>query len=141
MRLLTYLNGLDLGQITRFCITGVLAWIVDTVTLNGLLHWGTPPLLAKVGAAIIATIFSWGLNRNWAFSSPKTKSLRREAAQFALANILGMLPPLVCLLVSHYGLGLISPLADTISANVIGLFFGTILRYVLYKRVVFRDFN
>jgi putative flippase GtrA len=44
---------------------------------------------------------------------------------------------LVCLWFSHYILGFTSPLADNISANVIGLGLGTIFRFWSYRRWVF----
>ena len=52
-------------------------------------------------------------------------------------NGLGMLPAVICLGVSHYLLGFTSLLADNISANIIGLVLGTILRFFLYEHTVF----
>jgi putative flippase GtrA len=39
--------------------------------------------------------------------------------------------------VSHYVLGFTSPLADNISANVVGLGLGTLFRFWSYRRWVF----
>jgi hypothetical protein len=42
-----------------------------------------------------------------------------------------------CLYVSHYVLGMTSPLADNVSANVIGLGLGSAVRFVLYRQWVY----
>ncbi|MHA7280916.1 hypothetical protein ACX80H_14345 [Arthrobacter sp. MDT2-2] len=39
---------------------------------------------------------------------------------------------------SHYVLGLTSPLANNISANVVGVLLGNVFRYVAYRFFVFR---
>jgi len=44
-----------------------------------------------------------------------------------------------CLWISHYALGLTSPLADNISANVVGLGLGTLFRFWSYRKWVFRE--
>ncbi|MDO5747311.1 MAG: GtrA family protein [Actinomycetaceae bacterium] len=126
-------------EILRFCIVGGANYIVDLLVFNILLFtvfWSLP-ITAKVFAVSVATLFSWVANRQWTFRQRRTGHLTRELVSFIVVNILGMLPALVCLQVSHYWMGLTSPLADNISANVIGLIIGTILRYVFYRRFVF----
>ena len=61
----------------------------------------------------------------------------RELLGFAVVNVVGMAIAVGCLAFSHYVLGLTSPLADNIAANVVGLGLGTAFRYVAYRRVVF----
>ena len=61
----------------------------------------------------------------------------QEFLGFAVVNVLGMLPAVICLGISHYLLGFTSLLADNISANVIGLVLGTILRFFLYEHTIF----
>lgn len=56
---------------------------------------------------------------------------------FVLVNVGGMLVAVLTLWFSHYVLRLTSPLADNISANVIGVGLGTIFRYVAYRYWVF----
>lgn len=43
----------------------------------------------------------------------------------------------LCLAFSHYVLGLVSPLADNLSGNVIGLGLGTLFRFWSYRKFVF----
>ena len=46
-------------------------------------------------------------------------------------------PALACLGLSHYFLDLRSPLADNISAKVVGIGLGTLFRFWAYRRFVF----
>lgn len=85
----------------------------------------------------MATISSWIANWSWTFRERGGHGVAKEALLFVLVNVIGAPPPLACLWVSHYLLSFTSPLADNISANIIGLITGTALRYVLYKLVVF----
>ena len=77
------------------------------------------------------------VNRQWTFRSQRTDNRLQEFIGFAVVNVLGMVPAVICLGVSHYLLGLTSLLADNISANIIGLILGTILRFFLYEHLIF----
>nr|WP_154545742.1 GtrA family protein [Mobiluncus porci] len=114
-------------------------YLVDLAVFNLFLLVIAPqwPLFDKCVAVAVATTFSWIANRSWTFRGRGGHGVFKEAALFILVNVIGALPPLACLWVSHYLMGFTSPLADNISANVIGLVLGTALRYVLYKLVVF----
>lgn len=46
---------------------------------------------------------------------------------------------LLCLIVSHYGLGLTSQRADTVSGAGVGMILGTILRFWGTRTLVFRS--
>ncbi len=126
-------------EIARFLLVGGMNWMVDLAVFNLVraLSGGRWVLLAKVCAVAVATVFSWVLNRHWTFAARATDAPARELGGFVLVNVLGMAPPLVCLGVSHYLMGLTGPLADNVSANVVGLILGTILRYLGYRFFVF----
>ncbi|MDO8108539.1 GtrA family protein [Isoptericola sp. b441] len=129
-------------ELFRFGSVGALAYLVDAGLFN-LLRFGPgeilghKPLTAKVISVAVATLVSWIGNRYWTFAERRTTTRGRELVVFAVVNVVGMAIALVCLAVSHYLLGLTSPLADNISANVVGLGLGTLFRYVAYRRVVF----
>lgn len=131
-----------LTELIKFGSIGGLAYIVDTGLFN-LLRFGPgeilgdKPLTAKVISAVVATLVAWLGNRYWTFSTKRNSNSARELVQFAVVNVGGMGVALLCLWFSHYVLGLTSPLADNISANVVGVFLGMIFRYVLYSRWVF----
>ncbi len=128
-----------LTRIIKFCLVGGMNYLVDVSVFNLLmLAWlSSHPLTSKILAAAVATIFSWVVNRYWPFRNQRTENRLREFIGFAVVNVLGMLPAVICLGFSHYLLGFTSLLADNISANVIGLVLGTILRFFLYEHAIF----
>ena len=131
-----------LGELLRFGSVGAVAFVVDAGTFNLLLHGPGPllgdrPLTAKVLAVTVAMLVSWVGNRYWTFASRRTVGRVRELVVFAVVNLGGMVIAVGCLAVSRYLLGLTSPLADNIAANVVGLGLGTAFRYVAYRRLVF----
>lgn len=132
------------GQIVRFVAVGAAGLLVDVVTFNVLrLTVFSPhvvssgPLLAKVVSVTAAIAANWIGNRNWTFRESRRADVVREGLEFAVVSIAGSLVAVLCLAVSHYGLHLTSPLADNISANVIGLLLGTIVRFAGYRAWVF----
>ncbi|MDT0167099.1 GtrA family protein [Actinotalea sp. AC32] len=131
-----------LAELARFGSVGAAAYVVDVLTFNLLLLGpgqvlGDRPLTAKVAASGVATLAAWLGNRYWAFARTRTARPVRELATFAAVNVLGAGAAVACLAVSRYVLGLDSPLADNVAANVVGVGVGTVVRYVCYRRVVF----
>jgi putative flippase GtrA len=130
------------GEVSRFLSVGAVAYVID-VGLFNLLRYGPgellgeKPLTAKIVAAGVATLASWLGNRYWTFADRRTDSPVRELIGFAVVNGVAMGAAVGCLAFSHYVLRLTSPLADNISANVVGIALGTILRYLAYRTVVF----
>lgn len=130
------------AELARFGSVGAVAYLVD-VGLFNLLRFGPgellgeKPLTAKGVSVVVATLVAWCGNRYWTFAHRRTATRGRELLAFAVVNAGGLLIAVACLAVSHYVLGLTSPLADNIAANGVGLVLGTAFRYVLYRRVVF----
>ncbi|HZI97908.1 MAG TPA: GtrA family protein [Actinomycetales bacterium] len=133
-------------ELVKFGLVGVVAYVVD-VTLFNLLLFGEPldttaalderPLTAKAVSVAVATLVAWLGNRFWTFRRRRRASKRRELALFVVMNLAGMAIALLCLWISHYVLELDSPLADNISANVVGLALGTAFRFFAYRTWVF----
>jgi len=118
---------------------GLVAFVVDftiyNVLLLGPLHHHT--ITAKVVSVTVATIVAWLGNRYLTFRAHRTRAVWREGVMFAISNLLGLGIATLCLFVSHYVLGLVSPLADNIAANGVGLVLGTTFRYFSYRFLVF----
>ena len=131
-----------LAELMRFGSVGAVAYVVDAGLFN-LLRFGpgelleAKPLTAKVISVAVATLVAWLGNRHWTFSGRRTEGRLRELFAFALVNVGGMLIAVGCLAFSHYVLGLTSPLADNIAANVVGVLLGSIFRYLAYRHLVF----
>lgn len=131
-----------LHELLRFGSVGAVAFVVD-VGLFNLLRFGpgellaAKPLTAKVLSVAVATVVAWLGNRYWTFARQRTPSRLRELLGFAVVNVVGMAIAVSCLAFSHYVLGLTSPLADNVAANVVGLGLGTVFRYLAYRKVIF----
>ena len=130
-------------ELARFGTVGGAAFVVD-VGLFNLLRYGPgelladKPLTAKTLSVAVAMLAAWLGNRHWTFAGRRSGTAARELTAFVLVNIGGMGIAVGCLAFSHYLLGLTSPLADNIAANVVGLGLGTAFRYLAYRRWVFR---
>jgi len=130
-------------ELVKFGTVGAVCFVID-VGLFNLLRWGDAgpladrPITAKVVSASAATLVAWAGNRWWTFRRRRHPALLRELVLFIAMNGVAMLIAVLCLGVSHYVLGLRSPLADNIAANVVGVGLGTAFRFVAYRLWVFR---
>lgn len=130
-------------ELGKFGVIGLVAYIIDLTIFNVLRFSGgegplyEKPLTAKVISVLAATTFAYFGNRHWTFKDRSRSSFRRQYTLFFVFNAVGMVISLSCLWVSHYLLGFESPLADNISANVVGLVLGTVFRFWGYHNWVF----
>ena len=131
-------------QLGRFGLVGLVGLAIDvgvfnllrlTVLSPDVLHEG--PVIAKVISTSLAIVANWLGNRYWTFGHERRPHWIREAVEFGLVSVGGMLIALGCLWVSHYALGLTSVVADNISTNVVGLVLGTVFRFTFYRLWVF----
>lgn len=132
-------------EIAKFGVVGLMAFVVDIGLFNVLRFAGgegpfyDKPLTAKAISVAVATTVAYFGNRYWTFRHRGRTHFTREYALFFVLNGVAMLIALGCLWFSHYALGLTSPLADNISANVVGLALGTLFRFWSYRRWVFPE--
>jgi putative flippase GtrA len=134
-----------LGEVLRFLAVGGVATFVSFVGFNALVHgWGigTPPMAdqpvaAYVVANVVAGLLAYVGLRTWAFSDREPQDTATGLVRFFGLGALTMLIPVLCLWCSRYVLGLTSPLADNLAANVIGLGLATATRFWVFRRFVF----
>jgi putative flippase GtrA len=130
-------------EASKFLTVGAVAYVVDFGVFNLLRFAGefaplaSKPLTAKVISAFLATMVAYFGNKNWTYATRNGQDKRKEIIWFFAINIVAMAIAVVCLWISHYVLGLDSPLADNISANFIGVALGTLFRFVTYRKFVF----
>lgn len=122
-------------EVLKFGTVGGAAFIVNSVTVWMLMMtiMSESHTKAKVVASVVATIFSWLMNRLWTFRDSRSENWKREAIEFGLVNLLGILVEAGCVAFSTYVLNLRTPEASFISGTIIGTILGTILRYFLYR--------
>jgi putative flippase GtrA len=131
------------GELSRFGVVGIGAFVVDVGLFNLLVHVGDPgllsdkPLTAKTIATVVATVFAYQVNREWTWKDRGRRGFWREYSLYFLLNAIGLVITLLPLALSRYVLGLDSALSDNISANMIGVALGTLFRFWSYRRWVF----
>src|SRR6476659_2710411 len=144
--MIAWLRGAGLAlarQFAKFGVVGAVAYVIDVGVFNVLRYAGEDPVLAdqpltaKIMSSAVATVVSWLGNRYWTFRHTRRPQARREFLIFVLMCSIGLGISLSILWFSHYVIGLTSPLADNIAANVVGLAAGTLFRFWAYRRFVF----
>jgi putative flippase GtrA len=132
----------------KYAAVSIVATLVAFVLFNWLVHgWGTMnqaplashALTAYVLANSFSMIISYRGTRSWAFKNRKTKHPDGGRTAFVLINFAAMVFPVACLWFTRHVLGLEDPLSDNIAANVVGLFFGFLARFWLFRKFVFSE--
>ncbi len=136
-------------ELAKFLVVGGSSYIVDVGIFTLLSHTvlSNKVITAKAISILIATIFSYVLNREWSFNKRGGRERHHEAMLFFLINGLALGLNLIPLAVSQYVLG-INPtnyssltvsIANFISANVIGTILGMAFRFWAYRKWVFPE--
>ncbi|AYG80927.1 hypothetical protein DWB77_03065 [Streptomyces hundungensis] len=124
------------AELIGFALAGSCAYAADLVLFVGLrsgLHWD--PIAAKSLSFVAGCTVAYLGN---AFGTYRGRRAgRREYAVFFAVNIAGALVQLLCIALSHYGLGFTSPRADTLSGAVFGMALATCLRFWGTRTLVF----
>jgi putative flippase GtrA len=132
-----------LPQLIKFGAVGAVGFVVNLLVFNLMLLVvlrGVPhaTIYSTIIATVIAILTNWIGNRYWAFSGQRQDNAAREGVEFFVVSLAtGTGIPLLCVWVSHYLLGMQNPVADNISANIVGLAIGMLLRFALYRWWVF----
>ncbi len=133
------------GEVLRFLTVGGVATVVSFGGFNLLVHGlgtGTAPMRDQPVAAFVLANLAGGVlayagMRAWAFRDREVSNPSTGLLRFFALGALTMLVPVLCLWVSRYVLGMDSPLADNVSANVIGLGLSVVLRFWVFRAFVF----
>jgi putative flippase GtrA len=125
-------------ELLGFAATGLLAYAADLALFTGLRGpAGLGPLTAKALSFVAGCAVAYAGNALGTYRHTQPKGLRPCAVFFAV-NVAGAGVQLLCLAVSHYGLGLTSQRADTVSGAGVGMALATVLRFWGTRTLVFR---
>ncbi|MDJ0464075.1 GtrA family protein [Streptomyces sp. H27-C3] len=128
-------------EIGGFAAVGLCAYTADLglfIWLRGPLGWD--PLSAKAVAFLAGCAVAYVGNAVGTYRGRAAQVSRlRQYGIFFAVNVAGALVQLLCIGVSHYGLGLTSPRADTLSGAVVGMGLATCLRFWGTRTLVFRS--
>jgi putative flippase GtrA len=122
-----------------FVTTGLLAYAADLALFTYLRGPAAlDPLTAKALSFVAGCTVAYMGNALGTYRHRRGSQWRQYAVFFAV-NTAGAGVQLICLTVSHYGLGLTSRTADTVSGAVIGMALATVLRFWGTRTLVFHD--
>ncbi|WP_312866310.1 GtrA family protein [Streptomyces boluensis] len=128
-------------ELLGFALSGICAYAADLalfVFLRGPAGWD--PLTAKAAGFVAGCTVAYAGNALGTYRHRAAEGSRlRQYAVFFAVNLAGALVQLLCLACSHYGLGLTSQRADTISGAGIGMALATVLRFWGTRTLVFRS--
>ncbi|MEV3968936.1 GtrA family protein [Streptomyces sp. NPDC050698] len=125
-------------ELLGFATVGLAAYAVDLALFTALRGpAGLDPLTAKSVSFLAACTVAYAGNALGTYRTARAPGLRAYAAFFAV-NLAGAAVQLLCLAVSHYGLGLTSQRADTVSGAIVGMALATVLRFWGTRTWVFR---
>lgn len=126
-----------LGEVGRFAVTGGLAYLVDVFVFNlALLLVGTDYLSAKVVSSSAAITVAYLGSRFYTWPARRPSGAHPVVA-FVAVSALAAAVQVGCLWVSHDIVGWTSPVADNVSANVVGMALATVARFFGFRRLVF----
>ena len=134
-----------LPELSKFGVVGLLGLLVDIGGFNLLRFAGgegplyDQPGTAKGSSTAAGTVVAWLGNRYWTFRDSRRTAAHHEFFVYVLWGSIGSAMAVACLAFSHYLLRLTSPLADNISANVVGLALATTFRFWAYRTHVFSE--
>ena len=136
-------------ELAKFLVVGGTSYVVDVGLFSLLSHTvlAEKVVTAKAISVVIATIFSYILNREWSFNSRGGRERHHEAMLFFVVNGIALGLNLVPLAVSQYVIGinagnysaLTVTIANFIAANVIGTALGMAFRFWAYRKWVFPE--
>jgi putative flippase GtrA len=124
-------------ELLGFASVGLLAYAAD-LGLFTLLRGpaGLGPLTAKALSCTAGCTVAYAGNALGTYRHTRVRGLRPYVL-FCAVNLAGAAVQLLCLAVSHYGLGLTSQRADTVSGAGVGMALATILRFWGTRTLVF----
>jgi putative flippase GtrA len=81
----------ELSRFLKFSVVGAIGFVVDFGTFN-LLHAraGLSDVTASVISFLAAVTSNFVWNRYWTYPDSRTKSVRRQATQFAVVSLAGL---------------------------------------------------
>ncbi|MEV8017648.1 GtrA family protein [Streptomyces sp. NPDC086554] len=127
-------------ELLGFAAAGICAYAADL----GLFIWlrgpvGLDPLTAKALSFVAGCAVAYAGNALGTYRREQARVSRlRQYGIFFAVNIAGAVVQLLCIAVSHYGLGLTSQRADTVSGAGVGMALATVLRFWGTRTLVFR---
>jgi putative flippase GtrA len=112
--------------------------VADVAVFNALLLGaGTTATWAKALSSVVAIAVAFTGSRWFTWRDRRSDRIGQEYALFVLFSVLAAGIQYLCLVISHDVVGWTSPLADNLSANVVGMALATAFRFWTFRTYVF----
>jgi len=124
----------------RFLVVGAVSTAIEIAAFNLLLLAGVGPVAAKILASLIALVNAYVGNRQWAFRSRSRSGAGRQIMRFLLVNAVCTAIGAGAVWLGARGLEALSGDAGPVGlniVNIVSIVAVTVIRFVLYHRVVF----
>lgn len=127
-----------LKELSAFGIVGGACFVLDIGVFQLLYaHLGIGAITAKLLSTLLSMTVAYFAHRFWSFSHRARSGLGREYLVFAAINGVTLVLGLAVVAVVRYPLGQDGALVLQV-ANVGSIALGTVIRYLAYRRWVFR---
>ena len=83
-------NPAERTRFLKFCVVGVIGFVVDFGIMNLILHFTGNARLASTISFIAAVISNFIWNRYWTYPDSREKPLMQQLGQFFLINVIGL---------------------------------------------------
>jgi len=83
-------NPSERTRFLKFCVVGVIGFVVDFGIMNLILHFTGNARLASTISFIAAVISNFIWNRYWTYPDSREKPLMQQLGQFFLINVIGL---------------------------------------------------
>jgi len=126
------------GELARFVATGGAAYLADLLVFNALLlgtELGTS--WSKITSSAVAIGVAFAGSRWFTWRERRSDRVGREYTLFVVFSLLAAGIQFLCLVLTHHVIGWTSPLADNLSANVVGMALATAFRFWTFRTYVF----
>jgi putative flippase GtrA len=127
-----------LSPSARYVVVGVLCTGIDLALFNALaFNFGLPRTSAKFMSTGVAIVASFLLNRAWTFRDSIPAGWGQQFALYAGINVASTALSVLCMreAVAH---GMSGQLWANVAAFSVVLTIGTVARFLIYRRFVFR---
>ena len=126
-------------ELLGFATAGLLAYAVDLALFTCLRGpGGLGPLTAKALSFVAGCTVAYTANAHGTYRDRRVRGAGEVDGEEQGVRA-GAAVQLLCLAVSHYGLGYTSQRADTVSGAVVGMALATVVRFWGTRTWVFRD--
>ncbi|MCT1986417.1 GtrA family protein [Dermacoccus abyssi] len=125
-------------EVSTFGFVGAFAAVIDLGLFNVLIHGALSDkyTTAKILSGAVATVFAWLGNRYWTFREREGRPVHHEVALFFGVNGVALAVTSAWVAFAHYVLDVTKPFWVNVHV-VLGIGLGTLMRFVLYRTVVF----